>query len=91
LLEGKCSELGFDLFGQMLLQGERFANEYPRQLVVRELIEVSILLYMGYTQQNFLNHLLLLPNSNDESRRWLPCSLSSIHLQVQFWQPKWRQ
>jgi hypothetical protein len=46
----KCSELGFDLFGQMLSEGERFANEYPRRLVVRELVEVSILLYMGYTQ-----------------------------------------
>jgi hypothetical protein len=32
----------------MLSQGERFANEYPRQLVVRELVEVSILLYMGW-------------------------------------------
>jgi hypothetical protein len=42
-----CDELGFGLLEQMHAQGEALANEYPRQLFIREVVEISILLYMG--------------------------------------------
>ncbi|KAH8954797.1 hypothetical protein BDL97_08G100000 [Sphagnum fallax] len=32
----------------MHAQGEALANEYPRQLFIREVVEISILLYMGW-------------------------------------------
>jgi hypothetical protein len=44
---GICDELGFGLLEQMHAQGEALANEYPRQLFIREVVEISILLYMG--------------------------------------------
>ncbi len=47
LLECICDELGFGLLEQMHAQGEALANEYPRQLLIREVVEISILLYMG--------------------------------------------